>query len=416
MRKVLKGLLFRRRAWRFFRPFILLYAKRERNRPFTIWVDFLIWVLGEAFSGSRPVVWANSFFPVELIYSLDAIPFLPEIFSALVAYFDLSRAPLLEANMKVSTDICSFYRCFLGLMKYGIFPPPHLVVSSPQICDGARAFYREVSRELGVPYLLLDVPYGVDERKKLYLSEELKSLYHEMGKALGVEVREEKLARLLKASNEIARILMNVAELRKAVPSPFPGSEGLSYVAGMLFWASGTEMGVRFFRELKSYVEARVRKRRGYLKNERFRIIWLHHIRPYYTNPLFSFLESRGVSVCYEEVNYPWWKGGDPSDPFVYLADRLLADPWWGPLDRRVEIVRKMVEYYRPHGVVHFSHWGCRQSTGGAQVIGSMVKEIGVPYLILPGDGADPDNYSQGQSITRLQAFVELMEGVWGSM
>lgn len=47
-------------------------------------------------------------------------------------------------------------------------------------------------------------------------------------------------------------------------------------------------------------------------------------------------------------------------------------------------------------------------------MVGRAVKEMGIPYLILPGDGADPDNYSPGQTLTRVQAFIEVMEGRWG--
>jgi len=62
--------------------------------------------------------------------------------------------------------------------------------------------------------------------------------------------------------------------------------------------------------------------------------------------------------------------------------------------------------------VIHFSHWGCRQSSGGAGVIGDVLKRKGIPYLILPGDGADPDNYSPGQTRTRLEAFLEMLAEV----
>ncbi|MBW2059375.1 MAG: 2-hydroxyacyl-CoA dehydratase, partial [Deltaproteobacteria bacterium] len=66
---------------------------------------------------------------------------------------------------------------------------------------------------------------------------------------------------------------------------------------------------------------------------------------------------------------------------------------------------------YEVDGVIHFSHWGCRQSCGGASVLADVLKDQGIPCLILHGDGGDPSNYSPEQTRTRLEAFVEMLDG-----
>jgi benzoyl-CoA reductase/2-hydroxyglutaryl-CoA dehydratase subunit BcrC/BadD/HgdB len=184
----------------------------------------------------------------------------------------------------------------------------------------------------------------------------------------------------------------------------------------MSFWALGSERGLRFFEALKERVEKAVREKKGYLEEERFRVLWLHHIRPYYPNPIMEFLKEKGVAIAYEEANYPWWPERRGEDPLEDVAEKMLSNPWYGPIEGRLKLVRDLILEYQIDGVIHFSHWGCRQSTGGASIVGEMVKGMGIPYLILPGDGADPDNYSPGQTLTRLQAFVELMERRWRFM
>ncbi|RLA86393.1 MAG: hypothetical protein DRG31_00380 [Deltaproteobacteria bacterium] len=402
--------------WRVLKPLVCLYVSRERNRPFTLWVEFLCWVLGEASKRKRPVVWINSFFPVEFVYGLGAVPFLPELFSAIVAYFNWTRGPILKGSSLLSTDVCSFYRCAMGLLDYEVLPTPDLIISCSQICDGTKAFYEVLSHRMGVSHLLLDVPYRKDKRAKAYIKDQLIEIFEEARRLLDLRTPVEELKRSLEIARGTESVMREVAKLRRAVPAPFPGSEGMSYVAGMSFWSLGSERGLRFFEALRDRILRRVKERRGYLPEERFRVLWLHHIRPYYPNPIVSFLNEKGVAIAYEEVNYPWWPVPRGDDPFEDLAEKICANPWGGPIEGRIELVERLVEDYRIHGVIHFSHWGCRQSTGGAMVIGEVVKRRGIPYLILPGDGADPDNYSPGQTMTRLQAFLEVLQQRWRFM
>ena len=177
----------------------------------------------------------------------------------------------------------------------------------------------------------------------------------------------------------------------------------------MSFYSLGSRWGVDFFKSLYHHLQDRIAKGQGYLPREKFRLLWLHHIRPYYKNEIFEILEERGAAVSFEEANYLYWPTLDFSHPWEALAAKILSNVWAGPLERRIAAIWKMVKEYRIDGVIHFSHWGCRQSCGGAGVIGDWLKERGIPYIVLPGDGADADNYSPGQTRTRLEALVEML-------
>ena len=396
--------------YRVLRPLLALYLLKERNRPYRIWVSFLCRIFEGAYGRKRPVVWVNAFFPVEAIYALGAVPFIPEIYASLVAYFDLSRGPIALGGTKLSTDLCSFFRCVMGLAEEGVLPEPDLVISSSHLCDGANKFFSELARFYAVDHLFLDPPYGGGDKAKVYLLEQLRYVMEEASRRLGLPLRDEALSLVLHRTRHIWHFMQEVNRLRQGRPSPFAGSEGLSYVAGMAFYSPGSEEGVEFFRALRDHIAVRVRGGKGYLPRERFRVLWLHHIRPYYPNSIFSFLDARGIAVAFEEPNYLWWPEPRPEAPWESLTDKLLCNPWAGPLERRLQAVREMALSYGVQGAIHFSHWGCRQSTGGAVQLGEALKEMGLLYLLLPGDGADPGNYSPGQTLTRLQAFAEMLE------
>ena len=75
-------------------------------------------------------------------------------------------------------------------------------------------------------------------------------------------------------------------------------------------------------------------------------------------------------------------------------------------------MLEKSLRYQRlgADGVVYFCHWGCKQTSGGAGYAKAALERAGYPTLILDGDGCDSGNVSDGQMVTRLQAFLELLE------
>lgn len=297
----------------------------------------------------------------------------------------------------------------LGLVLEGYFLPPDLTISSSHLCDGANKFFHHLSQFYGCPHLMLDPPYTDGTCSHRYTVHQLRDLAGAASKILRRPLDKEHVSQVLGLFDQARVYMAKINRLRQSVPSPFPGSEGLSYLAGMNFYSLGSWWGVAFFKSLYHHLKGRVTRGQGYLSREKHRLLWLHHIRPYYRNAILQILAEREVAVSFEETNYLYWAPLDPCRPWESLADKILSNVWAGPLERRVEAIGKMVEDYRIDGLIHFSHWGCRQSCGGAGVIGDWLKGRDIPYIILPGDGADPDNYSPGQTRTRVEALVEML-------
>lgn len=390
------------------RPFLDLLNLKE-NPAFRIWVQFLLHIMRQAYAHKRPVIWMNSFVPSEMVYGMGAIPFFPELMASLTSYMDWSSRPIAKADICISTDLCSFYRCALGLAREGFLPRPDLVLSSSHLCDGANKLFHYFSQTYHCPHLMLDPPYHEGSFRYQYMKEQIKETVEEACHLLNLPFNRERFSFTLNLSNQAREYMMRINGLRRSIPSPFPGSEGLSYLAGMNFYSMGSPWTTPFYQSLYHLIQNRVSKQKGYLPKERYRLLWLHHVRPYYQNEIFPILNKREAAVSFEESNYLYWPPLDPLNPWESLTNKILSNVWAGPIERRLKAIGEMIENYSIDGVIHFSHWGCRQSCGGAAVIGEWLKEKSVPYLILPGDCADPNNYSQGQTRTRLEAFLEMM-------
>ena len=93
------------------------------------------------------------------------------------------------------------------------------------------------------------------------------------------------------------------------------------------------------------------------------------------------------------------------------MARRLLESGYNGGAERRVRRSLDMARRLNADGVVYFCHWGCKQTSGAAQYAKRTLEDAGFPTLVLDGDGCDSGNVNDGQMLTRLQAFLEQLEG-----
>jgi benzoyl-CoA reductase/2-hydroxyglutaryl-CoA dehydratase subunit BcrC/BadD/HgdB len=381
------------------------------RRSKAVWLELTAGQLRDARRGRGPVVWGNAFFPFELLYGLGVTPCRPETLAGLAAVVGVGQDAIGRAESGAySPDTCAFYRCSIGLDMAGLLPPPDFVVASTYLCDGATKAFHNFSRKYGCDYYLLDVPYHETPRAVAYLARQLEDLAENVAAKQGKPLDRARLAEAVRLSNEAREYLVKINELRKLAPCPLSGEDAIGYIMDMQLFGFGSREGVRFFRTLYEELQEKVAAGRGAVDRENLRLLWLHYIKPYYPNEIFSFLRGQGAAVVFGEANHVYWPPLDPDRPFESLAAKMLANPCGGPLERRAGLALEFVERYHIDGVIHFSHWGCRQSCGGEYVIRDVMRRKGVPMLVLDGDGADSRNYSKEQTRLRLEAFLEMLE------
>ena len=383
---------------------------RNDRLSFKIWLRHLFDITRDSLLKRKPVVWTSIFVPSELIYAMGCIPFHVEIFALIAAHLNVSKEMIRSGEEEgYSSDLCSCYRCGAGLSRRSFFPVPDIIISSSHLCDGSTAFFRNMARSYSVPHLLIDVPYRDDEDTGDYVSGQIRDVIHKGEEILSLKFNMDRLEQILTISNETRKYHRRFNKLREHVPAPFPGASALDYVAAMIFMSIGTDDGLSFFRTLCREVEDDIKNSRQALANERHRILWLHQVKPYYRNSIFSDLEESGAVIAFEEITHIFWSPYDLRDPIKSLAGRMMENINLGPIERRLLAVRDMVKRYCIDGIIHFSQWGCRWSSGGAYILRSSFIDEGIPFLVLNGDCADPTNYAEGPTKTRIQAFLEIL-------
>ncbi|MDI6873978.1 2-hydroxyacyl-CoA dehydratase subunit D [Candidatus Solincola sp.] len=357
----------------------------------------------DAYLGKAPVVWCNLLVPSELVHGLGCLPFYPEMAAAVVASAGLAPRFIDRAvEEEFSSDACSYHRCLLGCAVEGFLPRPDLLLSVNYPCDSAVLSFAFLSELYGVPHLVVDVPLPGREEDLPLLAGQLEEAASEMARLSGRD-REgmlRGLAESIELSNRALSYLRRVEEMRKRDDCTLDGKDAMGNVS-VLAGCMGSEAGVEFYRLLAE--ELRERGCRG---PRSLRLMWMH-LKPWYAQSIFQSLERHGARLVCEEYTHATWEPMDPGDPFVSLAAKLESHFLVGPAERRAAHLARLAEEYRVDGAIHFNHWGCRQSCGGAPLVKRALQEKGVPVLIIDGDCVDQREYQEGQISTRLEAFLE---------
>lgn len=389
---------------------VINHMERQGGAPYQIdAIRCFAYDFKHAYLREKPSIFTSAFVPNELIYGLGGVPFLPEAASGFVASFGFAKESLAACeSLWYSPDLCSFHRAGVGSSVLELAPRPAAVVVSSHLCDGGKRSLYQISQYYDCPFYLLDVPY-VDSAQSLdRLGKEVEKVARSLEREVPGLSRDH-MDEAIANSNAARSHYLDLCNLRTNIPSPWRGREALSYVV-LFLWSWGSPWLTKFYQALANHAADVIQSGEYPVRNERFRLAW-SNLRPYYSPRLFDYLEDEcGVSIAFEEFSLMYWDPLDAKDPYMSLAKKIMANPGWGPVERRLDVIDRVVREFSIDGVVQFAQWGCRQYNGAASILSDYLRRKGIPFLNLDGDGVDARNSGEAQSLTRLGAFVELME------
>ena len=140
------------------------------------------------------------------------------------------------------------------------------------------------------------------------------------------------------------------------------------------------------------------------------RLLWAHAV-PFYQAPVrerLNFSAENQLITCDMNADTLGCYM-DPDKPFESMAARLVNNIFKGSAQHRIQRALELCRMQQIDGVVYFCQWGCKQTMGAAQLFKSALEAEGYPVLLLDGDGCDRANTMDGQTATRLDAFLEML-------
>ena len=372
-------------------------------------------------------------FPAELLHVFDIIPMYPQNHAAMYATLGHSRQTIDDIEGKgYLADICSEVKISLGTLLHDMqlsfkLPKPDLVLASTNVCRSMSKFAEIVSRELSVPYFLLDVPHVFESIPDYHLQHtvgQFKNLIRFLEKTTGRKLDLERFQKTLELSFQASKLWMEILELSTVIPSPIDALDIYRHMFPLLT-LRGTERAVEYYKILRHEVYDRVNNDVSAVVDERYRLLWDYLPIYHKMNFLSRVLSKRGAAIatstfffplpidacemCYEEV--PIFRKGYDEMLESLARDMMQLYPNTA-LEKKFQTIKEIVEKFSIDGVLIHCDRSCKpQSLPQYQMKNMIERQLGVNCLLIDSDSVDPRFFSEEQVVTRMEAFLECLPG-----
>jgi benzoyl-CoA reductase/2-hydroxyglutaryl-CoA dehydratase subunit BcrC/BadD/HgdB len=382
----------------------------------------------------------NMFAPAELLHAMGLRPLCAEGFSSFLSGGKCERGYLDFASEKgVPETYCSYHRALLGAVHSGLLQKPRFIITSSSVCDANTSTFREAASHYGMEKFYIDVPHEESEEAVAYVRTQLERLVAFLEEGMGRRMDQDALRLAALRTNESVRYQRKfIDELARREFPNYISAEMHRIIVGHNLL--GTEDALKFFRmQYEDIMEFPVQGGGTGLNvdggirdglhvdgggddsgfNQRFpdsdprakRIIWCH-VLPYYAVPLKKLFDfSDRYRLLISDLNFDQLTELDESDILGSMARRLIRNHFNGSALRRAESVTDMAKRLEADAAIIFCQWGCKHSNGGAFLLRDALVAAGVNTLVIDGDAVDRRGTNDGQLATRMQAFLEMLDG-----
>ncbi|MGQ9669237.1 MAG: acyl-CoA dehydratase activase [Desulfosoma sp.] len=364
-------------------------------------------MLADLYARKAPTILAGFFFPVELLQVHGVAPMYGEFLASALASTGLEKDALNLADaVGYPVESCAFHRAALAACLKGYLPPLDAVAATTHLCDSQSKALEELASFLNIPLIFVDLPHESSPEAHAYVAHQLAEADLALSKITGKMPTQEDWFRVFEASNRARERMCRINALRATAPAGVCGKDVSTALIQAQLMFGREQLPGRLAALEDELRRARLESAAG---RDAFRVVWLLTF-PYFKGNFVPYMErTLGIWPVVDELTYVSWEPLNPERPYESLATKVLRNPGLGPVENRLRMVEALVRMARPDGVVHFSHWGCRQGVGGVQPIARLLEELGMPFLSLDGDSIDSRSYAEGPTRTRLEGFVEVL-------
>ena len=357
------------------------------------------------------------FFPVEILYAMGITPLHNEVTTWTTAMLLGNQMDFITAGAEagLAPEICSPHRGLAGGYFKKMLPQPDAVLWTNLICDNTAKSGEYIAELTGAPSFFLDHPFDKSELENQYMQSELRSLIAFLEKTSSRKMDWDKLSQSVVEMDKQIKLQTEIAELRKARPSPMSSRRFLELLT-IDYMFAGQPEATQYLTMLKAELAEKVSKGIGAVNPEKFRLMTLF-IPPLHLLPFIDGLFTEFGAVSAVEPLFSFWKYDtlDPSKPLESVAKKSFMIPeartMYGPLgdETRREITDRAREY-QIDGAIYYAFIGCRHTCATIKMFKDLLNNMDVPVLTLDCDIADPTVNSQSEVRQKMEQFFELLE------
>ena len=364
------------------------------------------------------VGWCASNFPVELPETLGIPVCYPENQAAgIAARGQGEKLCSIAEDEGYSNDICAYARISLAYAKIKDepaqnMPMPDFMLCCNNICSCMTKWYENLSKELNIPLIMIDIPFNPDNEVSRDEIEYVKAQFLDAVKTLeeltGKKWSDERFREVMENSCRTSRAWLEATSLAAARPSPFNGFDLLNHMAVMVTARGKPEAAEAMELLAKEYRENIANGESTFRAEEKYRIMFEGIACWPWLRVTSTGLKSRGinmVSTIYADAF------GFIYDDFDGMIEAYCKVPNAINLETARDKRVRLCDAIGVDGLLVHTNRSCKLWSG---FMPEMSRQIGeacsIPVVSFDGDQADPRNFSEAQYDTRVQGLTEIME------
>jgi benzoyl-CoA reductase/2-hydroxyglutaryl-CoA dehydratase subunit BcrC/BadD/HgdB len=379
-----------------------------------------------AAEAGAPVCVASAGIPNEVMHAMGVYPIYPESMAAISSgigkaepFFDESRTRGLPST------VCSYTRCGLGICwtgttPFGPIPPPNIAVTDVNICSLHLTWWAYLEDHFTLPTFYMDMSATDDPGAPEYIDyyeNQIREMVAFVERTTACRLDMDRLRESVRSSDLAGVFWKKMMELRRHRPSPM----SFRALAGQilpLVTSLGDQDTADYYEALyHQYLEGAKEGKTPAQGGEKYRLIWngipiWHHLQ------LINYFEEKGANFVWEPYTSLNWGNKtrtgrlDLDRPFHTLAEKYTNVLNNKPIAQRFEYFDQAIREYEVDGLVMFSNRSCRpMSIGQGELVQLIAERHDLPVLIIEGDQADPEGFSWADARTRVDGFIEILEG-----
>lgn len=379
--------------------------------------------LAEAEQTGKKIAWCTSTGPAELLRAFGFEVYFPENHGALLGATRVASDLIpIAVKQGYAGDICSYLTADIGSFleqktplqaHYGIqhIPKPDVLVFNTNQCREVQEWFSFYSRQFGVPLAGVNPPRYLDEvtpADVTNIARQFEDLVPILEHTSGVKFDIDRFRETVRLSKEASILWRRVLETAKASPAPLSFFDGCIHM-GPIVVLRGTDEAITYYSTLLAELIDRVAEKIGVVKRESCRLYWDGMPIWGKLRSLSNLFASQGADVVASTYCNSWIL--DTMDERTPFESTALA---YGQIfinrseHAKERIMTELLADYRIDGVVYHDARTCTNNSNASFGMPQrMAAATGIPSLVIEGDLCDLRFYSEGQTETKIEAFIE---------
>jgi benzoyl-CoA reductase/2-hydroxyglutaryl-CoA dehydratase subunit BcrC/BadD/HgdB len=387
-------------------------------------------LLKEYFQGFFPVdkptprvAWCSSVGPAEILVSMGFQVYYPENHGALLGATRQSNQYIQSAHAKgYSPDICSYLTSDVGAFQegqtpltkaYGIpsVPKPDVLVYNTNQCREVQDWFNFYARHFKVPAEGIFSPWKVERitpEQVTCVKDQFKALIESLSPYSPRSFDPERLQQVLELSSRSSQLWGEFLRKSQTVPAPSTFFDGCIHMAPAVV-LRGLPSAVQYYEALNQEIDARIEKQVAAVPNEQVRLYW--EGMPIWGKLRFfsELFEGLGTSVVASTYCNSWiFDSFDTRDPLESMARAYTEIFINRGEETKEETLNSTAREYQVDGIIYHDAKTCPYNSNSRFGLPQRLhKRSGIPYLILNGDLCDLRCFSEEQTTTSIEAFID---------